>query len=149
MRAAQETFHQHLKRLRLKPTEQRDTIVRSFLETREQLSPEELHQRMKQSDPGIGFTAVYRTLKLLTACGLALEVAFRSGIARYEHRYNRRNHHHMVCTQCGGAVEFVSPEVDRLEKEIGRKYRYQPTRHTFQIYGLCEDCRRKSSRRVA
>ena len=149
MRAAQETFHQHLKRLRLKPTEQRDTIVRSFLETREQLSPEELHQRMKQSDPGIGFTTVYRTLKLLTACGLAMEVALHGGIARYEHPYNRRNHHHMVCTQCGGAVEFVSPEVDRLEKEIGRKYRYQPTRHTFQIYGLCEDCRRKSSRRVA
>jgi Fur family ferric uptake transcriptional regulator len=148
MRAAEEIFHNHLKRVGLKHTEQRFTILRSFLETREHLSTEELHQLVKKRDPGIGFTTVYRTLKLFTECGLASEVAFHDGIARYEHQYNRRNHHHMVCTECGGSVEFFSPEVDRLEKEIGRKYRYEPTRHTFQIYGLCEDCRRKASRRV-
>ena len=91
----------------------------------------------------IGFTTVYRTLKLLAECGLASEVAFHDGIARFEHQYNRRSHHHMVCTECGGSVEFFSPEVDRLEQEIGRKHHYATTRHTFQIYGVCEDCRKK------
>ena len=148
MRAAKEMFHQHLKRARLKHSEQRDTILRSFLEAREPLSPEELHQRVRKRDSGIGFTTVYRTLKLITECGLATEVAFQGGIARYEHPYNRRSRHHMVCTQCGDSVEFFSPEIDRLGKKIGRMYRYQPARHTFQIYGLCQDCR-KSSRRVA
>ncbi len=147
MREAEEILHRHIKRVGLKHTEQRDTILRTFLETREHLSTEELHRLVKRKDSKIGFTTVYRTLKLLTECGLASEVAFHDGIARFEHQYNRRSHHHMVCTECGSSVEFFSPEVDRLEQEIGRKHHYLTTRHTFQIYGLCEDCRKKNSQR--
>jgi Fur family transcriptional regulator, ferric uptake regulator len=144
VRAAEDIFHQHLKRVGLKHTGQRDTILRSFLETREHLSTEELHRLVKKKDPSIGFTTVYRTLKLLAECGLASEVAFLDGITRYEYQFNRRSHHHMVCTECGGSVEFFSPEVSRLEREIGRKHRYLTTRHTFQIYGICERCRKSS-----
>ncbi len=141
VREAEGIFHDHLKKVGLKHTEQRDTILRAFLETREHLSTDELHRLVKKQDPGIGFTTVYRTLKLLAECGLASEVAFHDGITRYEHQYNRRNHHHMVCTECGGSVEFFSPEVRRLEQEIGRKHHYLTTRHTFQIYGICSNCR--------
>jgi Fur family transcriptional regulator, ferric uptake regulator len=147
MRQAQQILHQHLRRVGLKHTEQRDTILQTFLETREHLSVNELHRLVQKKDARIGFTTVYRTLKLLGECGLASEVAFHDGIARYEHQYNRRGHHHMVCTACGSSVEFFSAEVDRLEHEIGRKYNYETTRHTFQIYGLCEDCRRKKDSR--
>ncbi len=104
---------------------------------------------MKKEDEGIGFTTVYRTLKLLAECGLASEVAFNDGIARYEHQYNRRNHHHMVCTECGSSVEFFSTDIERIEREIGRKHKYLTTRHTFQIYGVCENCGKKSKRRSA
>ncbi|HXW90477.1 MAG TPA: Fur family transcriptional regulator [Terriglobales bacterium] len=143
MREARQILYRHLKRVGLKHTAQRDTILETFLETREHLSTNELHRLVQKKDAKIGFTTVYRTLKLLAECGLASEVAFHDGIARFEHQYNRRSHHHMVCTRCGSSVEFFSPEVDTLEQEIGRTYHYETTRHTFQIYGLCEDCRRK------
>ena len=145
IREAQEILHRHLKQVGLKHTGQRDTILKTFLETRDHLSTEDLHRQVKKQDPKIGITTVYRTLKLLAECGLASEVAFHDGIARYEHQYNRRSHHHMVCTECGASVEFFSPEVDKLEQEIGRKHRFATTRHTFQIYGVCEECRGKSS----
>ena len=149
VREAQGILHQHLKRVGLKHTAQRDTILRTFLETREHLSTDELHRLVKKKDAKIGYTTVYRTLKLLTECGLASEVAFHDGIARYEHQYNRRSHHHMVCTDCGSSVEFFSSEVEKLEQEIGRKYHYMTTRHTFQIYGVCDECRKKTaSRRI-
>jgi Fur family transcriptional regulator, ferric uptake regulator len=143
VREAEDILHRHLKRVGLKQTAQRDTILRTFLETREHLSLNQLHRLVREKDGRIGFTTVYRTLKLFTECGLASEVAFHDGIARYEHQYNRRSHHHMVCTECGGSVEFFSAEVERLQEEIGRKHRYMATRHTFQIYGICEDCRKK------
>ncbi len=145
VREAQDILHRHLKDVGLKQTAQRDTILRTFLETRDHLSTDELHRLVQKKDAGIGYTTVYRTLKLLAECGLASEVAFHDGIARYEHQYNRRSHHHMVCTNCGSSVEFFSQEVGQLEREIGRKYNYLTTRHTFQIYGLCEDCKKKSS----
>ncbi|HVM91404.1 MAG TPA: Fur family transcriptional regulator [Terriglobales bacterium] len=140
IREAEAIFLQHLRRVGLKQTEQRNTILRTFLETREHLSTDELHRLVKKKDPGIGFTTVYRTLKLLAGCGLASEVAFHDGIARYEHQYNRRSHHHMVCTECGASVEFFSPEAGAIEREIGRQHHYLTTRHTFQIYGICADC---------
>ncbi|MGZ4811393.1 MAG: Fur family transcriptional regulator, partial [Terriglobales bacterium] len=64
VREAEGIFHNHLKKVGLKHTEQRDTILRAFLETREHLSTEELHRLVKKEDPRIGFTTVYRTLKL-------------------------------------------------------------------------------------
>ena len=74
MREAEEILHRHLKKVGLKHTGQRDTILRTFLETREHLSTDELTRLVKQKDPGIGVTTVYRTLKLLAGCGLASEV---------------------------------------------------------------------------
>jgi Fur family ferric uptake transcriptional regulator len=144
MREAQEIFYKHLKRVGLKHTDQRDTILRTFLETRDHLSTDELFRLVRKKDAKIGFTTVYRTLKLLAECGLASAVPFPDGMARYEHQFNRRNHHHMVCTECDASVEFFSPEVNKLEEEIGRKYHFDATRHNFQIYGVCEDCRKKS-----
>ena len=144
---AKRILREHLARLGLKHSAQRDTILRVFFATRDHLSTEELHYLVRKRDSAIGYTTVYRTLKLLGECGLASEVSFHDGVARYEHQHNRRSHHHMVCTECGSSVEFFSPEVDKFEQEIGRKYHYETTRHTFQIYGLCEDCRKKGERR--
>ena len=146
IREAEAIFLRHLRRVGLKQTEQRSTILRTFLETREHLSTDELHRLVKKKDAHIGFTTVYRTLKLFADCGLASEVAFHDGIARYEHQYNRRSHHHMVCTKCGASVEFFSPEVGEIEQEIGRKHHYLTTRHSFQIYGVCQDCRKEDGR---
>ncbi len=148
MNAAEEVFHQLLTRLGLKHTGQRYTILRCFLEAREQLSAEQLHQVVRRRDPGIGFTAVYRTLKLLTQCGLASEAGVYEGVARYQHPYNLRDHHHLRCNRCGNSVEFFSPEVERLARELGRKYRYQVALHFFQIQGLCENCLHKTRLRL-
>src|ERR1700732_1749816 len=106
VREAQEILHRHLKRVGLKQTAQRDTILRTFLETRDHLSTAELHRLVQKKDVRSGDTTVYGALKLLAGGGLASEVGFHDGIARYEHQYNRRSHHHMVCTQCGSSVEF-------------------------------------------
>ena len=147
---AEASFNDHLKRVGLKHTGQRDAILRTFLETHEHLSTEELHQLVKRRDARIGFTTVYRTLKLLAECGLASEVAFHDGVTRYEHQYNRRSHHHMVCTECGSSVEFFSPQIEKVEQEIGKKHHYITTRHTFQVYGICAECqKKKTARRTA
>jgi len=137
---AKQRLHHHLKQVGLKHTEQRDTILEAFVNTRDHMSVDELFRLVRQRDPKVGMTTVYRTLKLLAECGLASEVSFQDGVARYEHQLGRRSHHHMVCTECGASVEFFSPQVDRLEQEISREFHYRPTRHTFQIYGTCPTC---------
>jgi Fur family transcriptional regulator, ferric uptake regulator len=63
---------------------------------------------VQKKDAKVDFTTVYRTLKVLAAWGRASEVAFHDGIARFEHQYNRRSLHHMVCTRCGSSVDFFT-----------------------------------------
>src|SRR6185312_15111962 len=76
VREAQSIFQNHLRQVGLKQTAQRDVILRAFLDTRDHLSTDELYRLVKKRDNSIGFTTVYRTLKLLAECGLASEVAF-------------------------------------------------------------------------
>src|SRR5262249_15527871 len=126
---------------------QRDTILRTFLDTRDHLSTDELFRLVKKRDGKIGFTTVYRTLKLLAECGLASMVPFPDGMARYEHQFNRRSHHHMVCTEC--RASFLSREEETREKKSSTKISpLAAPRHNFQIYGICEDCRKKTRRAI-
>ena len=81
VREAQGILHQHLKKVGLNRRRSAKPSCRTFLETREHLSTDELHRLVKKKDPKIGYTTVYRTLKLLAECGLASEVAFHDGIA--------------------------------------------------------------------
>lgn len=140
---AKKILREHLVRLGLKQSSQRDVVLRIFLASRDHLSTEELHRLVKEEDPTIGYTTVYRALKLFAECGVAAEIEFRDGIARYEHRLNRRNHHHMVCTDCGNSVEFFSPEIEAVEHTVGKQFKYATTSHSFQIYGICRLCQKK------
>ena len=132
-----EVFNRYLKERDLKLTGQRKLILGSFLEHRGHISAESLYQKAKEKLPHVGFATVYRTLKLLTQCGLAYEVDFHDGVARYEHSLNRRAHHHMICMTCGDSVEFFVPELEDVERRIGQQFRFRPSRHAFQIFGTC------------
>src|SRR6204780_2686709 len=92
VREAQDILHRHLKRVGLKQTGQRDTILRTFLETRDHLSTDAPHRLGQKKDAGIGYTTVYRTLKLLAECGLASEGAFPHGMSRSGPQDNPRTH---------------------------------------------------------
>ena len=145
MREAEEMLLRHLKRVGLKHTEQRDTILRTFLETRDHLSIDELAQLVKKQDPKIGITTVYRTLKLLTECGLASEVAFHDGVARYEHQYNRRSHHHMVCTECGSSVEFFSQKSTSWRKRLAASIIIRPPATPSRFMAFAKTAAKRAS----
>src|SRR5258708_20625719 len=85
MREAQDIFFKHLKRVGLKHTEQRDTILRTFLETRDHLSTDQLFRLVRKKHPKIRFTTFSRTLNLLAECGLAIAVPFPDAITPYPH----------------------------------------------------------------
>ena len=68
----------------LKHTVQRDLILETFPDAHEHITAEEIHQRIRTKNSAIGYTTVYRTLKLLVEAGLAQERHFDDGVARYE-----------------------------------------------------------------
>jgi len=136
-----ELFYAYLRQNGLKKTYQKDLILETFLNTEGHLSVEDIYSLVKKKDRKVGVVTVFRTLKSLTACGIAREITLGDGLTRFEHSYHHPHHHHIVCTECHKAIEFVSPELERIQDEIIQKYHFQPIHHRFQTYGICEECR--------
>jgi Fur family ferric uptake transcriptional regulator len=142
MTEEQEVFLSHIQKQGLKRTAQRDLILDVFLRTEEHLSSEDLYRLVRNEDPTIGQTTVYRTLKLLTEAGLAREVRFGDGRAHYEHNYKHQHHDHMICSGCGKVIEFFSAELEAIQDRMAAKHRFEITQHLLRIIGICADCRR-------
>ncbi len=143
MEKEKEIFFDHLKAAGLKRTNQRELILEVFIETEGHSSAEDLHQLIKARDPHVGFTTVYRTLKLLAECGLAREERLGDGRTRYEHLYNHQHHDHLICTECGLLIEFFSEVIENKQDEIAMQYDFLPTRHSLRIFGVCHECQIK------
>src|SRR5436190_3687917 len=117
-----EIFFKHLKEAGFKKTTQREVILEVFLKTEGHLSAEDLYGLVKAEDPTVGFTTVYRTLKLLAECGLAREEGLGDNRMRYEHNYNHQHHDHLICTDCGDLIELYSEVIEKKQDEIAETY---------------------------
>ena len=70
-KALKERWRAYVQDRRLNVTAQREAIVEQFLRTRDHVSIDELLLKVRKRHPKVGYATVYRTLKLLTECGLA------------------------------------------------------------------------------
>ncbi|MDI6782516.1 MAG: transcriptional repressor [bacterium] len=143
-RKEQELFIAHLRKQQLKNTQQRQIIMKAFLAIENHISSEELSWQLKKEYPGIGYSTIYRTLRLLVEAGLAREIQFSDGITRFEHYYAHPHHDHLVCLLCGKSIEFYHPEIESLQQKIIRQYQFEPKQHRLEIYGYCKKCQGKS-----
>lgn len=141
-------FHDHIRRAGLKRTAQRDLILDVFLRTEGHVSSEDLYELVKQTDPSIGFTTVYRTLKLLQECGLARNVQYYDGRMLYEHDFKHEHHDHLICTSCGRLIEFFSQVIENMQDEIAARHGFRPETHSLRIFGTCQDCQRTGGAKV-
>lgn len=130
----------------LKSTTQRDEIVNAFFNLREHISIEELHHKIQKKNPKIGYTTVYRTLKLLTESGLAHERQFGDGQARYEPVTAEEHHDHLICLKCGTITEFENKKIEKLQDEVAKQHGFEVKNHKLELYGYCKKCRKDIGR---
>lgn len=122
----------------LKQTRQREAILQVFLDATGHVTSEELYQRVRDVHPNIGYTTVYRTMKLLCDAGLAHERHFDGGVTRYE--IPHEHHDHLVCVRCGKIIEFECQMIETAQEEIAKRYHFQILRHRHELYGHCDAC---------
>lgn len=140
---AYERLVQFSRKHKLKSSQKRKVIIYYFLNQDKHLSAEELYNMLKTKIPEIGYSTVYRTLKLLVECGLAKMRHFEKGITRFEPVHKKKHHDHLICTKCGAIIEFINQEIEKIQKQIARKYKFSVSDHKLEIYGLCLKCAQK------
>ena len=123
----------------LKLTDQRKTIARVILESKEAYGEtdhpdvDELYNRVSKIDAKISIATVYRTVKLFEEAGILTKHDFKTGKARYE---LNDDHNHLIDIQSGEIIEFVDEEIDQIQKKIAEKYGYTLVDHKLELYGI-------------
>ncbi|MCS6816793.1 MAG: transcriptional repressor [Blastocatellia bacterium] len=146
-RPEKQLFHEYLRRKGLKRTTQRDLILETFLESEKHITSEDLYRKVRERDPSIGFTTVYRTLKLLTECGIARSMQLGDRYTHYELGLNEQHHDHLICLECGGITEFFSQQLETIQAEVVRRHGFQMVDHSLRIWGICRECQRRRAHR--
>lgn len=136
-------FNQFIESKGLRHTPQRGKVLDIFLTTERHVSVDELYKLVRKKDRRIGYTTVYRTMKLLSESGLCGEIDFGDGVLRYEHKYGHQHHDHLICIKCGRFFEVIKPEIEKLQDNLAKEYRFIPLKHKLQIFGICKGCQGK------
>jgi len=125
----------------LKHSRQRDVIVETFFATGGHEPVDALVARVRARDPRVSVATVYRTMKLLAECGLAVPRRFEDGQTRYEPAGHRGHHDHLICTGCGRIVEFENERIEDLQRRVARSHGFEVESHKLELYGRCAECR--------
>jgi Fur family ferric uptake transcriptional regulator len=135
----------------LKHSRQRDVIAHAFFEMGGHVPVDALVLRVRQQDPHVSVATVYRTMKLLAECGLAVPRRFGDGQTRYESatRPHADTHDHLICTGCGAIVEFESERISALQQRVARRHGFEIDQRRVELYGRCASCRARKAEEAA
>ena len=123
-----------LRKAGLKVTHPRTRILH-LLETEgtRHMGAEDIYRRLLASGEDIGLATVYRVLTQFEAAGLVLKHNFEGGQAVYEIDHGQ-HHDHMVDVESGKVIEFTSPEIELLQKQVADRHGYVIEEHSLVLY---------------
>ena len=136
-------FKTWISRGRLKATKQREEIVNIFFNSTGHKNLAQIYAQVLEVNPKVGYTTVYRTLKLLTRFGLAAQRKFADGETRYEPISEKTHHDHLICLDCGKIIEFEDETLETLQETIARHHHFKVFHHKMELYGRCSECTQK------
>jgi Fur family transcriptional regulator, ferric uptake regulator len=127
----------------LNATRQREEVLNIFLNSSGHKSLAQIYALVAKTNPKIGYTTVYRTLKLFTRLGLATQRKFADGETRYEPTAEGTHHDHLICLDCGKIIEFEDQTLEALQNRVAKRHRFKISHHRMELYGHCEECSQK------
>ena len=136
--AALSIVRNRLREKGLRYTTQRAAILQAVLDGSGHFHAEEAASGLRKK--GVSRATIYRMLPILVECGI-LERAFRhDGRQCYERIYGGAHHDHLLCIECGRAIEFRDDRIENIQDTICRKEKFRPTSHRLVIRGVCSRC---------
>ena len=140
VRAERERFREFVRVKGLRMTAERLALFDEIYAQHGHIDADELLRSMKAQGSKISRATVYRNLDLLVECGLVRKHLLGGRRHFYEHLHRGQRHDHLVCRHCGKVVEFVSPGIEAMQREICRAHGFSPSEHSLQILSICQEC---------
>jgi len=130
-----------LRRKGFKATPQRIAICSFALGSREHPTVQRIYKEVKKTYPTVSLATVYKTLHVLKELHLLQELAFPQEESRFDPYV--KPHLNVVCLRCGEVADVNDTSARDLVSRAAAKTRYTVVEQRFDIYGICEKCKRR------
>ncbi len=120
-------------------TRQRSALLALLEELDGFRTAQELHGLLGQRGERVGLATVYRGLQHLVEDGGVDVLRGDDGEAAYR-RCSTAHHHHLVCRDCGRAVEVSDAPVERWASRVAAEHGFVDVGHRMELFGTCADC---------
>ncbi len=109
------------------------------------MDADELYSLARAKHPRISLSTVYRALRLFKQLGLVEELHFEEEHHHYEGKPHRE-HFHLICLECGRIVEFESPLIERLKRDMSQSQGFEIKGAEIHLNDVCPTCLAKAKR---
>ena len=124
-------------------TRQRAAVSDALEDLPDFRSAQQLHELLRARGDAVGLARVYRTLQTLADGGYVDVLRTEDGESLYRKCERSEHHHHLVCRECGTAVEIDGPTVETWASQVGAAHGFTDIQHTIELFGTCAACRAK------
>jgi Fur family ferric uptake transcriptional regulator len=139
---APERLQNELSSRGVRMTRQRKAILQVIETADHHLDAAQILRWARRIEPTVDRVTVYRTLSLLKKNGMIdeLDLMHVTGEAHYYERHTNRDHMHVTCLGCGKVIEFESPYLEMIRKQVECDCCFRIEVSRLEIGGYCAGC---------
>ncbi|MEA3442295.1 MAG: transcriptional repressor [Chloroflexota bacterium] len=120
-------------------TKQRRLLLDIIHDSGEPIDAKELYRRASSKDRSISLATIYRSLRLFKELGLVDKRSLGLMHCCYEISHSIE-HQYMICQCCGKIIEFESPLITELIRNLQREHNFKVTGAELCLEGYCQQC---------
>lgn len=139
---AAEIFREYLKNGQNRITPERFEVMDSALDYEGHFGADDLFIIMKNKKSRVSRATVYNTLELLVQCELISKRNFGDNITRFESKFKRQSHDHLICMDCGRIVEFSNPDLEKIPQKLANDLDFNLESYSFNIFARCKNIKK-------
>lgn len=137
-------FALYLEQSGSRKTPERMAILEEIYSRHDHFDADTLFESLKKNKLNVSRATVYNTLELLQSCDLIKKHQFGKNQAQYEKSFGFKQHDHIICVSCKKVVEFCDPRIQQIKSMMGELLNFEVTHHSLNLYGYCENCKKKN-----
>ncbi len=128
----------------LKVTPVREAVLEFLTRMGRPFTAKEIVAKLSPKMPGLDMVTVYRTLHSFEKEGIVKSLSLGQEALSYE--VPSHHHHHIVCTNCALIESFDVCVFESVKENVLKKSKSfkDITKHSFELFGLCKACSKKS-----
>ncbi|MBW6411210.1 Fur family transcriptional regulator [Clostridium weizhouense] len=125
-------------------TMQKRIVLLEIINSKTHLSAKEIYEKVKNEN--IGFTTIYRSLKLFSDLGIIKEINI-DGISYYEIKIfsGKPLHIHFKCSKCNSIIDiddnYLNLEYIKLNRKVEEKKAVEVNDVDIMLIGICNRCK--------